>query len=79
MPEKMDFMLWLLSHDSLFTNELCFACHLASTISCVVCPPEPESVLHCLWECPRAMVVWMHLGFTSLARFFDLDLCSWVA
>lgn len=45
-PEKCRFLVWLMCHDALPTNELRFSRGLASNPLCQRCHRVPETVLH---------------------------------
>ncbi|CAA0815634.1 Unknown protein [Striga hermonthica] len=77
VPEKINFLCWLLGQCSLPTKDLRHRQHLDTTGSCTICGNGTETWVHLFFECQWATQVWARLvryGFPyRLARTIPLD------
>ncbi|CAN1257225.1 Putative ribonuclease H protein At1g65750, partial [Linum perenne] len=62
-PSRIQFFLWLVSHEKLLTNLERKRRHMSQDSSCPRCGHSEESILHILRDCPFAVQVWDSLGF----------------
>lgn len=69
-PAKVQFLLWLIAHEALPTNDLRHKRGLASSSSCQRCSCSVEDILHVLRDCPHAREVWYSSGMTFASSFF---------
>ena len=77
LPEKIRFLLWLVSHDALPTNSSCFARHLYGTNLWSQSMEFEESILYYLHDYIKPHQIWNSLGFHCFQSFFFADLYAW--
>ncbi|CAN1139910.1 Putative ribonuclease H protein At1g65750 [Linum perenne] len=56
-PSRIQFFLWLLSHEKLLTNLERKRRHMTQDSSCPRCAHTEESIFHILRDCPFAVQV----------------------
>lgn len=69
-PSKVQFLIWLIAHEALPTNDLRHRGGLASSSNCQRCSCNVEDIIHVLWDCPHAREVWYNSGLTIAPSFF---------
>lgn len=69
-PAKVQFLVWLVAHDALPTNELRHHRGLAPSPSCQRCSSHVENIIHVLRDCPHAREVRYNSGMPLSPPFF---------
>lgn len=57
-PPKMKHFLWKACKNILLVKERLLHRHICSSASCSICEDPSESILHALFDCPRAKTLW---------------------
>lgn len=76
--KKCKFLVWMICHNVLPTNELRWHKGLSLDSSCLCCHQHAESSLHCLRDCYPSWRIWCHLGFVSDVRFLADNPGQWL-
>lgn len=77
-PAKVQFVIWLVSHEALPTNHLRHRRGLANP-GCQRCSGYREDILHILRDCPHSRDAWFRCGIPiSLAFFSQLNVLRWI-
>ena len=77
-PERVRSFIWLLVHDRLLTNSRKSVMGLGNA-NCTHCGSVPETALHVLRDCPRAVTMWLGLVKVEMRNnFFGGDLFHWL-
>jgi len=58
IPANDQFFLWLVSHNSVPTRSILNNIGIRVVPNCPICDLEHETLVHCLFTCNRAKVVW---------------------
>lgn len=71
--------LWVLSHDRIMTNGMCWRRGLSQSSACVRCDAEMEDGIPAIRDCSKSQEVWLAFVPPRLLRnFFSLDLKTWL-
>lgn len=76
--EKCRFLVWLICHNALPTNDLRMVRGLAGSSMCQHCHSSAETVLRCLRDCFSVWRIWHTLEFVSDMGFFTDNLRQWL-
>ncbi|CAN1817880.1 LINE-1 retrotransposable element ORF2 protein [Linum perenne] len=61
IPPKIKFFLWRATNNALATSKNLWRRNCGDSPICQVCNREEETVIHCLFDCPHASLVWNRL------------------
>jgi len=76
--KKIKFVIWLICHHSIPTQELLFHWNMIHNDICPRCNSDQETILHCLRDCRFTHSIWMKLGCNDLAFFSTNISCDWI-
>ncbi|KAJ8448033.1 hypothetical protein Cgig2_028909 [Carnegiea gigantea] len=80
IPLRINFFLWLATHERLMTNSHRCTRGLTSNPICTICDSAEETTLHLLRDCSLAWTVWnAMLPSHDRSSFFTGSLRSWLA
>ncbi|KAK7245764.1 hypothetical protein RIF29_40613 [Crotalaria pallida] len=75
--EKIKFLIWLVLHNAVPTNDFRFRRGMVSSPNCARCGAGFESVLHCLRDCSLSTELWLRFGFEN-QDLMCMDVWSWI-
>ncbi|KAK7244213.1 hypothetical protein RIF29_39032 [Crotalaria pallida] len=75
--EKIKFLIWLVLHNAIPTNDFRFRRGMASSPNCARCGAGSESVLHCLRDYSPSTELWLRFGFGN-QDLMCMDVWSWI-
>jgi len=78
LPEKIKFLVWLASHNSVPTLSLLNHRNIAPTATCSRCNLHVESFLHCVRDCHYSTNIWQHSRFNDPDFFSNLIDHDWL-
>ncbi|XP_057418950.1 uncharacterized protein LOC130713176 [Lotus japonicus] len=79
VPENIRFFMWQALHNIVPTVEQLVRRRLAVSDLCKRCKSEPETLMHCVRDCPLARKVWHAIGFVLPVSFFShMSFADWV-
>ncbi|MED6205429.1 hypothetical protein PIB30_118394 [Stylosanthes scabra] len=79
IPEKIKTLIWLCLHEALPTNVFRFNRGVVSSMLCSRCNLYPETVLHCLRDCPMARPIWDYMQFPTSDMVHSADIKTWIS
>ncbi|KAJ1438615.1 Reverse transcriptase zinc-binding domain [Sesbania bispinosa] len=77
-PEKVRFLIWLITHGSLPTNERRMRCGMTTSPACGRCSSLAEDINHCLRSYPHALEVWQRIGLHRDPGFNLVEVIPWI-
>ncbi|XP_025702516.1 uncharacterized protein [Arachis hypogaea] len=77
-PERIKVFIWQLLHGKILTASR-RASMMGTNPNCHHCKHEPETILHVIRDCPRAVTIWVKLiNPAAVALFFNINFQGWI-
>jgi ribonuclease HI len=68
VPAKVKIYCWRILHGLIPLKNILFKRHIGTDGICPICKSEEEDVLHMLFNCPEAELIWNGLGITGVIQ-----------
>lgn len=78
IPANIQFFIWQICHFALLTSQCLNHWGVPLNPVCTVCNVEEETILHCLFACPRIMQVWQDLAIGIVPPSNTQELPNWL-
>ena len=65
-PAKVKIFCWRVMHGTLPLKNILFSRHIGTSGTCLVCNLELEDIIHMVFKCPEAMIIWRGLGLENV-------------